>query len=103
MPVDEVCGKCRLKGSKPESCPSYLIELVNFLETLAGRHEMGLTFNADTFTPEELAAIDGKARARARQTSIADIKRRRKDATKNNPGVTGSSLERVLGRPLRRM
>ncbi len=102
VPVEKVCGGCRLKNTKPQTCPSHLIEIVSFVERVASLQNLGATFAYPaTFTAEEWAALDGKAQAQNRHNTIESLQRRKDKATK---GATGkSSLPEVLGRPMQRL
>lgn len=97
IPVEKVCGGCRLFKTKQPTCPDYLAEFVELLETLAGRQRLGLTVDSSDFDEMQLAAIDGKAEARAKYDSLEAIQRRKDAAT--SPGQSQSSLPALLGRP----
>lgn len=102
-PIDETCGRCRLKDTKPQPVPAHLAEWVDFLETRAARYRLGVVANEESFNAFELAAIDGKADAKAKFEGWEDARRRREGANDGAPGAGQSSIPKALGRPMQRL
>lgn len=103
LPVEETCGRCKLKATKPEACPVHLAEYVDFLETLARRHKLGVIFNEDEFNRYELEAIDGKADALSKYEQLKDIRQRRESANKTAPGAKTPGQPADLAARMRRV
>lgn len=102
--IGKTCAQCRLFNSKAPPVPDCLIEVINFLETLAHRMEAGIRYDEGDLSPDELAALDAKMQgvAEAKQVQAFDQRREQADRKAREAGG-GSSLPAVIGRPLRRL
>lgn len=103
MPVDEVCGGCRFKKTKPPPCPPELLEVVEFLERQGRRQHQGLVSDEALYAEWQLEALDGKSDAKSLYDQLRALQQRRENPNSGAPPPAQPGLPGDLRARMRRL